>query len=100
MVDIRTSLHGGQKGTLEIRIEGQPLGGGGVAMQASRVTLGPPNEPSLYRGQLVQLRGSHLMATVSNGNGAVRLNVDLSIDQATQRVSGTATADSVSGQGA
>ena len=39
------------------------------------------------------------MATVSNGNGAVRLNVDLSIDQATQRVSGTATADSVSGQG-
>ena len=32
-------------------IEGQPLGGGGVAMQASRVTLGPPNEPSLYRGR-------------------------------------------------
>ena len=69
-------------------------------MQASRVTLGPPNEPSLYRGQLVQLRGSHLTASVSNGNGAVRLNADLSIDQATQRVSGTVKADSVSGQGA
>ena len=100
VVDIRTSLHGGPKGMLGIRIEGQPLGEGGVAMQASRVTLGPPNEPSLYRGRLIQLRGSHLMASLSDGHGIVRLNATLSIDQATQRVTGTATADSVSGQGA
>jgi hypothetical protein len=100
VVDIRTSLHDGPKGTLKIQIDGQPLSDGGVAMQASRVTLGPPNEPSLYRGQLAQLRGSRLTATISNGNGAVRLNADLSIDQATQRVSGTVTAGSVSGQGA
>ena len=99
VVDIRTSFRGGPKGRLGIRIEGQPLGDGGVAMQASRVTLGPRNEPSLYRGRLVQLRGSRLLASLSDGHAVVRLKASLSIDQATQRVTGTAIADSVSGQG-
>jgi sulfoxide reductase heme-binding subunit YedZ len=99
VVDIRTSLHSGPKGTLGIRIEGQPLGEGGVAMQASRVTLGPPDEPSLYRGRLTQLRGGHMTASLSDGRGVVRLSANLSIDQATQRVTGTVTADPVSGQG-
>ena len=100
VVGIRTSLRGGPKGTLGIRIKGQPLGDGGVQMQASRVTLGPPSEPSLYRGRLVQLRGSHLLASLSDGDHVVRLNAKLSIDQATSRVAGSATADSVPGQGA
>ncbi len=99
VVDIRTSLRGGPKGTLGVRIEGQPIGEGGVAMRASRVTLGPPGQPSLYRGRLVQLRGSRLLASLSDGRRVVRLNANLSIDQATSRVTGSATADSVSGQG-
>lgn len=100
VVDIRTSLHGGTKGTLGVRIEGEPLGEGGVAMQASRVTLGPPGHPSLYRGQLIHLRGGRLLASLSNGHGLVRLNANLSIDDATQRVTGSATVDSVADQGA
>ena len=40
------------------------------------------------------------MASFSDGHGDRPAERDLSIDQATQRVTGTATADSVSGQGA
>jgi hypothetical protein len=99
VVDIRASLRGGPKGTLGIRIEGRPLGEGGVAMQASRVTLGPPGEPSLYRGRLVRLRGRRLEASLSHGHSLVRLKANLSIDQGTSRVTGSARADSVAGQG-
>jgi DMSO/TMAO reductase YedYZ heme-binding membrane subunit len=99
VIDIRTDLRGGPKGTLGIRIEGQPLGEGGVAMQASRVTLGPPGEPSLFRGRLIRLRGRRLLASLSDGHGLVRLNANLSIDQATSRVTGSARAFAVSGQG-
>jgi sulfoxide reductase heme-binding subunit YedZ len=98
VVDIRTSLHGDASGILEVQIQGQPLGDGGVAMQASRVTLGPRSEPSLYRGRLIQLRGTRLVASLSDGRGVVQLDASLSIDQGSQRVTGTATADSVGGQ--
>jgi DMSO/TMAO reductase YedYZ heme-binding membrane subunit len=96
-LDIRTSLHGGASGTLEFQIEGQPLAGGGVAMQGSQVTLGPPSQPALYRGRLIQLSGTRLLASLSDGHGVVQLTAVLSIDQSSQRVTGTATARSVGG---
>jgi hypothetical protein len=99
VLQIRTSLHGGAKGKLGIQIEGVPLGDGGVSMQASRVTLGPPSEPSLYRGRLIQLRGERLLGSLSDGTSVIQLNVNLSIDQASQRVTGTVVARSVAGQG-
>jgi sulfoxide reductase heme-binding subunit YedZ len=99
VLDIRASLHGGASGALGIQIEGQPLSNGGVAMRSSRVTLGPPGEPSLYRGRIIQLHGTRLVTRLSDGHAAVQLDVSLSIDQASQRVTGSATATSVA-QGA
>jgi DMSO/TMAO reductase YedYZ heme-binding membrane subunit len=99
VLDIRTKLHGGAAGSLEIQIQGQPLGDGGVSMTASRVALGPPGEPSLYRGRLVALRGTRLLGRVSDGTGSVELDVNLAIDQATRGVSGTATARPVGAVG-
>jgi Ferric reductase like transmembrane component len=99
VLQIRSSLHGGTKAKLGIQIEGVPLGSGGVSMQASRVTLGPPSEPSLYRGRLIQLRGGRLLASLSDGSSVIQLNVNLSIDQASRRVTGTVAARSVAGQG-
>ncbi len=99
VLQIRTSLHGGAKGKLGIQIEGVPLGGGGVSMQASRVTLGPPSEPSQYRGRLIQLRGQRLLGSLSDGASVIQLNANLSIDQASQRVTGTAAAQPVAGRG-
>jgi hypothetical protein len=100
VLDIQTSLHGGAHGQLRIQIEGQAVGNGGVTMQDSQVTLGTQAQPALYRGRLIQLRGTRLAARVVGNDGTARLAVNLAIDQASQRVTGTATAESLSGPGA
>lgn len=99
VLDIRTSLHGGAHGQLRIQLEGQAVGNGGVTMQDSQVTLGTRAQPALYRGRLTQLRGTRLAARVVGNDGAARLAVNLAIDQASQRVTGTATAESLGGPG-
>ena len=68
-------------------------------MQDSQVTLGTRAQPALYRGRLIQLRGTRLAARVVGNDGAARLAVNLAIDQASHRVTGTATAESLGGPG-
>ncbi len=92
LVDIRSRLSGQASGTLEVQIEGQPVGSGGVAMTASRVALGPRSEPLAYRGQVASLSGNRLLARVSDGASSLALRLDLVIDQATGRVHGFANA--------
>lgn len=92
LVEIRSNLAGQAPGELDLRIQGQPLGGGGVAMIASRVTLGPPGERSAYRGRVTSLSGNRLLASVSNGAASLTIRLDLSIDQATGQVRGAALA--------
>ncbi len=77
VLDVRGSLHSGARGTFEIQIGGQPVETGGVAMTASRVALGPPGEPSLYRGSLSELHGTHLAANVASSQASARLQIDL-----------------------
>ncbi len=93
VIDIRAVLHGSLPGTLEIQVQGQPLVGGGVSMTNSEVSIGPPGQPLLYQGRLRSLQGTRLLASVSNGNKSASLDVRLSIDQTTHRLTGT-----VSGQ--
>ena len=45
LVDISLTVHGQRLSVLHIRINGQPVGGGGVEMASSRVTLGPSSNP-------------------------------------------------------
>jgi len=92
VVDIRAVLHGDATGTLEIQIQGQPLAGGGVSMTNSRVSIGPPGQPLLYQGKLVSLQGSRLLASVTNGSDAKSLDVRLSIDPSSRRLSGNVSA--------
>jgi Ferric reductase like transmembrane component len=89
-VSLRMKMGGGAKGTLDVRLLGEPLEGGGVTMTQSAVALGPPVQPSLFGGRVVALQGSRLEALVSNAAGqSVRLAIDLSIDPATQAVTGS-----------
>lgn len=92
VVDIRAVLHGSATGSLEIQIQGRPLPGGGVSMTASEVSIGPPGQPLLYQGRLLSLQGTRLLASVSNGKDQARLDVRLSIDPTTHRLSGNLTA--------
>ena len=84
-------MRGSASGTLEIQILGQPLGGGGVSMSSSDVSVGPVGQPLLYRGQVAALNGPQILANVSNGSDSGRLRVRLSLAGPGQRVSGTIT---------
>ena len=90
-VDIRAAMHGSASGTLEIQILGQPLGGGGVSMSSSDVSVGPESQPLLYRGTVAALNGPQILANVSNGSDHGRLRVRLSLAGPGQHVSGTIT---------
>jgi hypothetical protein len=92
-VDLRMSMSGGASGPFDVKLVGQPLSGGGVAMSQGSVSLGPPGQSNAYTGQILALHGSRIDATASSAGGAaLRLVIDLSIDQAGGSVSGTVQA--------
>jgi hypothetical protein len=98
-VEIRTRLSGGARGALEVRIFGRSVPDGGVSMTTSRVTLGPPSTPSLFRGQIVALQGTQFAARVSSADGrALTLRAALRIDPS-ESVTGVLTAVAARGGG-
>jgi len=92
-VDLPMTMSGGATGSVEVTIKGQPLEGGGVAMSQGSVSLGPAGSPDLYSGQITALNGSRILATASSGDGAaLRLSIDVSIDQTSGSITGTVQA--------
>lgn len=99
VVDLSMRLSGGPAGMLRIRLGGQAVPGGGLQMDRSAVTLGPPADPARYRGRIEFLQNSQLRALVGSPDGhAVRLTVDLSLGQST--VNGQVQGTPVRGAGA
>jgi sulfoxide reductase heme-binding subunit YedZ len=92
-VTIAGSLSGGATGSFDVTISGTPEAGGGVAMDASTVSLGPATKPGLYQGALNALSGSNLVASVTDGSGnAMTLTAALRLDQRAGTARGTVTA--------
>jgi hypothetical protein len=80
VVDLRLRLQGQPDGVLRIRLGGSSLPGGGLSMQRSAVTLGPPARPTEYAGKVQFLQDNFLRAEVGSADGrAVRLSVSLSV---------------------
>jgi hypothetical protein len=80
VADLRMRLQGGPRGVLRLRLGGQALPGGGLRMERSAVTLGPPADPARYSGRIQTLRNNVLSALVGAGDGrAVRLTVALTL---------------------
>jgi hypothetical protein len=70
LVDLALALPGHALGKLDIRIEGPPIGSGGVQMTTSRVTLGSGANPDRYDGRVTALEGTNIAATVRDGAGS------------------------------
>jgi Ferric reductase like transmembrane component len=89
-LDIRARTTGGVRGLLWIRLQGAPLDDGGVQMNASGVAFGTRAAPNAYVGKIVGLQGTRLAIALRNAAGRqLALQVALSVDQATRRVTGT-----------
>lgn len=70
LVDVALAVPGHELGKLDIRIEGPPIGGGGVQMETSRVTLGSASNPDRYDGHVTALQGTNIAATVADRAGS------------------------------
>jgi DMSO/TMAO reductase YedYZ heme-binding membrane subunit len=96
-IDIRLAMSGGATGPLDVRITGQPVGSG-VAMTQGAVSLGRPGKAGSYKGRIIALDGTRMVAEASSADGTqLRLQIELSIDQSTGTVSGTVQAQPASG---
>jgi DMSO/TMAO reductase YedYZ heme-binding membrane subunit len=69
LIDIALRLSDASRGRLDVRLEGTPVGGGGVQVRRSQVTLGPSNDPARYIGRVVALDGTTLDARVRPAHG-------------------------------
>ncbi|HEY2602360.1 MAG TPA: ferric reductase-like transmembrane domain-containing protein [Thermoleophilaceae bacterium] len=78
VVDLRMHLTRGPPGVLRIRLGGQPLADGGLLMNRSAVSFGPPSDAARYRGRVEALRDTVLQTLVGSPQGnAVRLVIRL-----------------------
>jgi sulfoxide reductase heme-binding subunit YedZ len=92
VADLRMRLEGGPRGVLRLRLGGRALPGGGLRMDRSAVTLGPPGDPARYSGRIQTLHDNVLSALVGSPDGpAVRLTVELTLegDSVGGRIRGT-----------
>jgi hypothetical protein len=99
-VKIATSFSGPPSGRLDIEIDGQPVGGGGVSLRSSHVTLHSTSTPAIYRGRIVALNGSRLVASVRSSEGhSLSLQVNLAVNTGAGTVSGTLAASPTTSEG-
>jgi len=69
-------------------MRGEPLAGGGIRVEDSRVSFGTARIPDLYVGTLVSLAGSRLDASLRSGAGS---SIDLALALVIDRARGTVT---------
>ena len=75
-LDIRGRTAGGAAGVLWIRLEGQPVDGGGVSMTMSGASFGSAAVPKSYVGSITALEGTQLRLSLRNSSGR-RLTIDI-----------------------
>jgi sulfoxide reductase heme-binding subunit YedZ len=89
LVSISGRTSGGDSGVLWIRLQGQPIEDGGVAMTASGATYGPAAFPDAYVGKIVALQGNRIVLSLDGQSSKLSLLVDLQLDAATGAATGT-----------
>jgi Ferric reductase like transmembrane component len=70
-------------GAFHLVLRGPAANGGGIQMQQSQATLGPPGQASLYQGSVTTLQGTSLSLAMHDRTGhPLQLAVSLQIGQA------------------
>jgi hypothetical protein len=99
-VKIATSFSGPPAGRLDIEIDGRPVGEGGVSLGSSHVTLRGTSTAAVYRGRIVALSGSRMVASVRDSEGhSLSLQIALAVNAGAGTVSGTLSAAPTTSEG-
>ncbi|HEY3701403.1 MAG TPA: ferric reductase-like transmembrane domain-containing protein [Acidimicrobiales bacterium] len=88
-VRIDTALEGAVAGRLVVTIQGRAARTEGVDLSTSTVTLGPLQQPGMYKGKVTDLEGTRLVMAATNAQGAaLTLSTRLQTDPSSNAVSG------------
>jgi len=80
---------------LRVVIEGRALADGGVSMDRGTARLGTAAEPNLFRGEIVSLSGTDVVALLRAPNRpTLTVTMDFSIDNTSNIVTGSVAAES------
>jgi Ferric reductase like transmembrane component len=80
-ITIQGAFRGGQDGILTVVLTGQPVGGGGVELTGSQVSLGPASAPRMLEGHVTSLDGSSLSVALADASGK-SFTADIRLDVA------------------
>jgi hypothetical protein len=89
LVNISGRTSGGSNGVLWIRLQGEPVAGGGVTMTASGASYGTAAFPDAYVGRIVGLQGTRILLSLDGQANKLSLLLDLSVDSTTGTATGT-----------
>jgi len=98
LVSIRGRTSGPHPGVLWIRLQGEPVLGGGVSMTASGATLGTIANPQAYVGKIIGLEGTRIVLELRGSTGALDVAVDLRVQPGSNRVGGVIRVGTGSGE--
>lgn len=91
VVRMTLTLERGPLRRMGIQLAGQAAAGGGISLTSGEVTLGTDSTPAVYRGAVSSLNGGRMGAHLTaSGGRALTAAVDIRVDRASGRVSGTA----------
>jgi hypothetical protein len=89
-LDLSLAVANAALGTVHVRIDGNAVPGGGVAMTASSVSVGTSSSPMLFRGAVTSLDGTRIAARVATADGrALTVGLALRVDAASGSASGS-----------
>jgi methionine sulfoxide reductase heme-binding subunit len=89
LVNIAGRMSGGSSGMLWIRLQGEPIAGGGVTMTASGASYGTKAFPDAYVGKIVGLQGTRILLSLNGQATKLSLLLDLSVNSTTGAATGT-----------
>jgi hypothetical protein len=80
-IDITANTSGSPRAVLGVHLIGDPTEGGGLTLQHSSATLGPPAAPNQYQGGVIGLEGMHLdLGLTDTASDVLDVQVDLTLN--------------------
>jgi hypothetical protein len=89
-LEIRAETSGPLVAKVDIVLIGTPASSGGLSLQQSQASFGPPGAPTQYQGRIVALDGSRIVLSLTDQAGS-RQDLQVDIAESGSQVRGELT---------